>query len=506
MDKNVTLIINQDNKTFKIEASKDSNLLQVLRDNEIVTSAPCGGYGSCGKCKVHIKNTGEVLACMTTIESNIEVTLPSTQEVVVLEAQHKYKGYYPLNPGKCVDNVALPYGIAVDIGTTTMVFYLINLVTGENIATQSQLNPQAQFGGDVISRISYATTNNNGIKTMQSLLIEATNKNISNLCKLAAIPKNGIVKIVFTANTTMLHFLAGVDTQSIGTAPHVAKFLDTKQLKAEDLSIDCNPNTVVHLMPSISAFVGSDIVSGLASLNMPETIKNYLFVDIGTNGEMAIVTPKETICCSTAAGPAFEGANISCGMAAQNGAIDKVTLNSYTTIGDSLPTGICGSGLIDLIAVLLEKEIINAEGNMNENFVFSDFNKSENNTNIQLIQNDIREVQLAKSAIISGMLTLVDQASLTLNDIDALVLAGGFGNYIRTESAVRIGLFPKELETKVISVGNAAGTGAQMFLQSEEFASYVEKLKENTTYIELFDIDHFVVEYAKQMAFPAKQK
>jgi len=506
MSENFKVIIHLNNQQYDTYATKGKNLLKHLQENKFQIAAPCGGRGVCGKCKVYLPDGGDLLSCMTSIDSDMEIILPNQQEMNVLEAQHQFKPYYPLNPGNIQELVSLPLGIAVDIGTTTLVFYFINLVTGQTEAVQTQLNPQTCYGGDVISRISYCNQNKGGTETLQHIIIDATNQQIKKFVQKTDFDSLSIVKIVYTGNTTMLHFLAGVDSFSIGTAPYKPVFTDKKLFGACELGIKCNPKAEIYLMPSISAFVGADIVSGLASLKLPEEIKNYLFVDIGTNGEMALVTPKKIICCSTAAGPAFEGANISCGMTAQKGAIDSFSKDGYTSIGNVAPFGICGSGLIDIISTLLDQNIIDEQGVMDSEYILVNAKHTANNKDIVLKQVDIREVQLAKSALASGMLILVKQAGLIPEQIDALVIAGGFGNYIRPESAIRIGLFPEKLSKKIIPVGNAAGTGAQLYLQSLQFESRVEEIRKEASYIELFEIDDFVVEYAMQMQFPAKKQ
>jgi len=505
MLKNFKIVIHLNNQKYETQVQKGKNLLKYLQENKFPIAAPCGGMGICGKCKVYLPDGGFLLACMTFIDSDMEIFLPNQQEMNVLKAQHQFKPYYPLNPGIIQEIVSFPLGLAIDVGTTTLVFYFINLITGQTEATQTQLNPQASYGSDVISRISYCNQNNGGTKTLQHIIIDATNQQIKTFVENSNFDSSSIIKIVYTGNTTMLHFLAGVNAFSIGTAPHKAVFTDKQLFIANELGIKCNPKAEVHLMPSISAFVGADIVSGLASLKFPEKIKNYLFVDIGTNGEMALVTQKKIFCCSTAAGPAFEGSNISCGMTAQKGAIDSYNKEGYTTIGDVAPIGICGSGLIDLISTLLDQNIIDEQGVIDSDYIIVNSKNTANNKDIVLTQSDIREVQLAKSALASGMLILVKQAGLIPDQVDALVIAGGFGNYLKPDNAIRIGLYPEKLSKKIIPVGNAAGTGAQMYLKSLEFESQVEKIKDNASNMELFDIDDFVVEYAMQMQFPAKK-
>ena len=243
-------------------------------------------------------------------------------------------------------------------------------------------------------------------------------------------------------------------------APFTPKFIDAKILPASKLELGLNPAAKVHVLPSISAYVGADVVAGLAAIDPPESIKNYLFVDIGTNGEMAIVTPDKIWTCATAAGPAFEGANISCGMGAYAGAISSFSKDDVVTINDEKAIGICGSGLLEAVAYLLDNEIVSMEGNLEEDFVLVDANKSGTGDAVALTPKDIREVQLAKSAISCGIIALTEKAGLSYDEVDALFVAGGFGNYMNIESAIRIGLLPQEMKGKVIQIGNTAGAGA----------------------------------------------
>ena len=251
---------------------------------------------------------------------------------------------------------------------------------------------------------------------------------------------------------------------------------------------------IIVTLPGISAFVGSDIVAGLAALKVVH--KKYLFLDIGTNGEIALINGEEIFTCATAAGPAFEGANISCGMGAEYGAISGFSgQDEYQVIGNSEPRGICGSGLVDITAYLVRNDLIDETGLLKETFIIHSGN------NIQIIQQDIREIQLAKSAIYSGIKILMNIAGLSYQDIDALYLAGGFGNYISITSAVQIGLLPYELRDKTYPIGNSAVIGALQYLKSGKFAARIDKILHNSKYIELSAVEEFTLEFALNMSF-----
>jgi uncharacterized 2Fe-2S/4Fe-4S cluster protein (DUF4445 family) len=363
------------------------------------------------------------------------------------------------------------------------------------------LNPQTNFGGDVISRINYTSQNEDGLQELQGALIRSINRQLDHFAELVGIGRNDIVKITIAGNTTMLHLLLAKDPLPIALAPFVPHFTDAQLVNAQKLGLCCNPEAEVTTLPCVSAYVGADIVAGIASVDVPEAIGNYLFMDVGTNGEMAVVTPDRIWCCATAAGPAFEGDRITHGMTATEGAISTFGEEGYTVIGDIAPIGICGSGLIDIVAYLLENNMIDAEGLIMEDYVIASAKESAREGAIVLNQQDIREVQLAKSAIAAGVNVLLKEAGLTHDDIDAVFLAGGFGNYINAESAMRIGLISPAFKDKVIALGNTSGTGAIQAMKSTKFDEVVEAVIDRTTYIELSENEDFTMDFAMNMMF-----
>jgi uncharacterized 2Fe-2S/4Fe-4S cluster protein (DUF4445 family) len=484
-----------------IIASEDENLLHLLRKNGFELFSPCGGNGTCGKCKVLLKGEGAITSCLYKIKSDIEIVLPSSREAEILVFQNSYTVELPLNPGDSVHLSEKPFGVAIDIGTTSVVFYLADLQNGHIVETSSILNPQAKYGGDIISRINHCSLNPSGTGELQNEIVEAINKQLKHLVQFTGITKNDLVKFSVTGNTTMLHLLLGVSPASMGVAPYIPEFIGQKIIKGADLKFCCNPEAEVKIVPSISAFVGADIVAGMASLQPPDEIKNYLFIDIGTNGEMGLITPEKSYCCSTAAVPAFEGANITCGIGAVEGAISTYDSSGYTTIADSKPIGICGSGLIDIVATLVGSGTINSDGLMENDFIVVPANESATGKPIILTPSDVREVQLAKSSISAGIKIMVQQAGIEFSDIDALFLAGGFGNYINVENAIKIGLLPSEMEGKIITIGNSSGTGALQALKSNHFDKIASQVVNTTENIELSSNDDFTLEFAMNMMF-----
>lgn len=497
----VKLIVHQQGKIIQTEAEVGEILLDVLRNKGFDVYAPCGGKGTCGKCKILVKGEGIVTSCFYLVNDSIELVLPDKREAKILVAQHTHTIQLPLMPGPCADLSAYPHGLAIDIGTTSLVFYLVNLITGSIVETRAILNPQAKYGADVISRIQYTAEYHDGLKILQKEILNAMNQELAHLVNFAGITKNEVIKVVVAGNTTMLHLLLGVNPISLAIAPYKAQFIEEQILRGEELQLNCFPGAEIKILPSISAFVGADIAAGLASIAPSDKYRKYLFMDIGTNGELALVTEDRIWCCSTAAGPAFEGAKISCGMGAIEGAISAFGNEEYTVIGNEKPIGLCGSGLIDLVAWLVENKKINSDGLLEHDFIIVPAAESGTGQVISLSQTDVREVQLAKSAIASGINLLLKQSGLTFDHIDTLFLAGGFGNYINIESALRIGLIAPALKDKIIPLGNTSGTGALAALKSVQFDDVLNKLISKTTLVELTGYDDFAVEFAMNMMF-----
>ena len=498
------LIIHDNGQIIAKRYETGLSLLQIIQAEDLIVSAPCGGNGTCGKCKVKVKNKGFVNSCTYIPTDNLEVFLPTKSEALVLTHQSIYTLNLPLLPSTLALNSDSPVGLAIDIGTTSIVLYWIDLSNGNMIKNIGISNPQVKYGADVISRINFCS-NKNAVSILQQKIIEAINFQVEDFVENEKISNKSIVKVSVTANTTMLHLLAGINPTPIALAPFKASFTDTQHYKAKNLSINIHQDGDVYLLPSISAYVGSDIVAGIASLVPDENIKIYLFIDIGTNGEMALVTPDNIYCCATAAGPAFEGANIFCGMGAFDGAISAFDKNGYKTIGDTKPVGICGSGLIDIIAYSLENEIISSDGNLINDFVVASQNDSGTGKDIVITPQDIREVQLAKSAICTGINILIKKAGLTYDDIDAVFLAGGFGNFMDPINALKIGLMPFELKNNIIPVGNTSGSGAKLHVINNKFMDLMYEVIKKSQLIELSTHPEFELEFAMNMYFNSIQ-
>lgn len=410
------------------------------------------------------------------------------------------------------------YAIACDIGTTTIVCYLLNSHTGEIIDTLSELNSQKIFGADVISRIEYAMNNDNGLKSLQEKIVSQLGNLSVQLLKHNNIDKNHFYNITLAGNTTMLHLVAGIDPEAIASAPFIPAFLGSITCLSSDLGdfpLDCE----IYMLPSISAYVGADIVGGVVATSMFESEDLTLLVDLGTNGEIILGNKDQFYSCSTAAGPAFEGAHITYGTGAVFGAINTFSIKDdigYTTIGDADASGICGSAIVDIIAEFLAHDIIEETGRFHEeNLIGNEHYMSEgegayiigpstdtaNGENILFTQKDIREVQLAKAAVAAGIETLIHQSQIDRKDIRHLYIAGGFGTYINKESAAAIGLIPRDLLDRAVSVGNTSGLGAINCTLCISNLDHCEQIVHKTKYIELSGSAYFQQKYMEEMIF-----
>lgn len=466
------------NKT--VEVSEGTTILEAEIACGMEPDAPCGGKGICKKCQCLIKNGSEsVLACQYKIHEDLVVTLPNDSKHVLLEEGLSRK--IELDPAiKCLDGKEI-FAAAFDIGTTSVVCYLLSLKDGSEKAKASMLNPQCEFGADVISRADYAI--NNGVEKLTKCIRKALNELIEKVCMEAKISNEDIYEASIVGNTCMHHLYMGIDPKPLVIAPYNAVVKDELELKPEDANLNINKNGKLFILPNIAGFVGADTSGVLLATAFDEKEELTLVIDIGTNGEMALGTKEKFYVCSTAAGPAFEGAKIECGMRGREGAIEHVKLNEKgeivcKVIADKEAEGICGSGLLDAAAVLLEKGIVEESGRMEcEKFFLTE--------KVYIAQKDIREIQLAKSAICTGIMMLAQKLGVKICDIKEVLLAGAFGNYMDPESACKIGLIPSELQSKIKMIGNAAGEGAKLAVLSYPEFLRAQKIADKADFVEL---------------------
>ncbi len=584
-------------------------LENIHRIPSVNIDAPCGGKGTCGKCRVRILEgkvsppgpeelkllserelaDGIRLACKTRAEGPVTIRVNHGSGDARIKTSGKLSYTGPLNPLFRKQKVSLPpadiedqrsmesrllsalpascslphkirhqlavlqrqqvydltlcfcgdeitavhpghdesplSALAVDIGTTTVVVYLVDLETGAILGNASALNAQKAFGADVISRIEYAGDDAEKLESLQirimgqiqSLCFEVLNENGVGIETLAGVFAAG--------NTTMMHILQGISPRTIAEAPFIPVSTESMILTPSDLGSDLPAHIRFVLLPSLSGYIGADIVAGILASQMAVSEDLSLLVDIGTNGEIALGNREGLVSCSTAAGPAFEGANIQCGSAGVPGALSVFQKDGdavlWETIADEPASGICGSGIIDITAYLLKTGLADYTGRLQDESDWGDTPPDEsrllresdgetrmvwdeNNPDLFFSQKDLREVQLAKGSIAAGIHTLIKEAGYTMDDIKHVYLAGGFGSYIDKQSALAIGLIPPELKGKIESVGNSCGAGVIRCTLNRDELKRCEEIREKTEYIELSSHPGFQEEYMMQMYFPVE--
>lgn len=594
--------------TYTIGTTMETSLLQALRQiPDILLDAPCGGNGSCGKCKVRILkgkvsppqpeetclltaaelSQGIRLACRTYPLDNqdLRLTIATIQPQGTSQVMTGFSGGMPLgalrfhaeeivlespsvedqrslltrlsdevavhvamkNPrslrklqqqmghpalrclmdqGKAVsllDPKENAFGCAIDIGTTTVVVYLVELLSGSVVGHRAALNAQKRYGADVISRIEAVSKQPKGSELLQQTIIRQLDQMAAELCKSQGIPEDSLVELCAVGNTTMLHLLLGVDPATIAVAPFTPVFTESLSCPVSQLGFKHISDTNITLPASIASYVGADITAGVFASGITRQTEPVLFLDIGTNGEIALWDGAQLYCCSSAAGPAFEGASILHGTGGITGAVSSVSWIrddqgevrvSYQTIEGGDPVGICGSGIIDATATLLELGLVDDTGAMLDSQedrsqliintptgnAFSIVASEEHP--VFLTHKDVREVQLAKAAIAAGVRTLLHESGLSLEDLSAVVIAGGFGSYIDIGKAQRIGLLPPVAPALIKSVGNAAGQGAVLNLLDPTAKDAMEQIIHQARYIELSSSPQFMEYYIDEMTFP----
>lgn len=574
----------------------------------LVLRTPCGGAGTCGKCRVNIVKgnadaapsaerlskaalqQGWRLACRTPVTDDLVVNIPeetlfeSTQRILMDDSgeeqirrspalqvkafeltppsqedsrsdlcrlqevlgeavripathvavlpqflrQHNWKGCALIYEAELVDLIACdgrPLGIAFDLGTTTVVGTLIDLQTGEALEVASGLNGQISDGDDVIARILTVRESPDKLEELRQQAISTLNTITETLCERAAVDEQRIYDITLAGNTTMQQLACGIDPSALGEVPFIHAFERPLRFRSTDLGLVSNPKARVFIFSQIGGFVGGDTVAAILSAGMDEGDERILLVDIGTNGEIALKANGRLMCTSAAAGPAFEGAHIKQGMRAATGAIDRVAFLddqlSVSVIGDVPATGVCGTALIDAVAGMLEHGLMESTGRIMEasesaapealrtrlagsendaHFVLAEGNGSSGP--VCIWQSDIRELQLAAGAIRAGIQCLLQLAGITQSDLDAVLLAGAFGNYIRRENAIRIGLLPDLPLQKVKFIGNAASLGAKLTLTNEEAREKAQAIAGKAEHIDLSTDPMFQMAFGMAMMFP----
>ena len=598
-----------------VSVLEGTTILEAAATAGLVIDTPCGGAGTCGKCRVQVSRgavesgnadrkaftatelaDGWRLACQNRISDDLVIHVPTDSlfggdhqiasdsslggpaevrptirkvyvelpaptledakpDLLRLEEktgpfkvdlamlrhipgrlrQQDYRGTAVLSDHQLIDfeegdTSGQCFGVAIDIGTTTMVASLLNLCSGQELAVVPRINPQVSFGDDVLSRIHHSTSCPHCLEELRQAVAGQIGEMIRVLCSETGVQSRFIYEATFAGNTTMQHLLCGVDPSPLGTVPFAPAYGRGLLLSARDMEIPINPHGMSYVFPVIGGFLGGDTVAGMLATRIDSLEGPVLMVDIGTNGEIVLAHDGELLAASTAAGPAFEGARISCGMRGARGAIEKVLLDGDVhlgVIGDVAPMGICGSGLIDVAAELLRVGIVSPLGRLlpaeelpaglprpladrvrtgddgGAVFVLAEPVGGTLHKSLCITQRDIRELQLGCGAIRAGITILLRKAGLTPRDLKTVLIAGGFGGFIRRDKAQRIGLLPPEVDHQRIHyVGNASLAGARWALLSLEARRHSEELARRTRHVELSVDGDFQAEFAEAMIFP----
>jgi uncharacterized 2Fe-2S/4Fe-4S cluster protein (DUF4445 family) len=530
---------------LEVQVAPGVSLLDAVRSAGLALDSECGGRGTCGECRVRFLegtppptvedaalltqeelDEGWRLACQTFLSTGCRITVPQRIararrgklriQTEAIEAGTEHEGERRAG-----------YGIAVDVGTTTVVCYLMDLARALQLSVASFANPQSAFGPDVVSRIAYAHRGERELKDLQRRLISQLEKHFATLCRDAGIEPNAISIVTAVGNMTMMHLLRGIDPWPLGVAPYEPVFVESPTFPARELGFKRFGDAEVNVLPGVGGHLGSDVVAGVLGLDLARRKGVSLFVDLGTNGEVVLCSKGMLAAASCAAGPAFEGVHIHSGMAAFPGAIERVDEEDgrlqLDTIGDAPPIGICGSGLFDAVALLLRYRLLRLSGRLvapkeippdvpadlaerlrddgNErSFRLVERSDSED---VIITQHDVREVQLAKAPVRATIELLLAGAHLKADAIGDVFVAGGFGSSVRSESLLALGVVPEEVRGRIHAAGNTAGFGAKLALVYPERLAEAHRLARWTHHVELVQREDFRQAFAAYIPFPA---
>ncbi len=488
-------------KIYDVESG--TSLHDVLKESEI--EFPCGGKGTCGKCKVRLIK-GDIytdekhkrmlekmglsdewrLACHSKVHTDITIEAEES-EMRIQSDDNLFK----FKPEK-------GYGIAVDLGSTTIVAQLIDLSNGKIIDSRSTVNPQSHYGADIISRISFAMESEENAETLMWIVRNHIGSEISNMINDSNI-KDNVKIIVIAGNTVMHHLFSGINVSPLAVAPFESPNNDTQIFTASSLKWDLPETCRIEFLPNLSHFVGSDILCGIQACDMQSNDGCSLLVDLGTNGEIALVNNNKIICTSTAAGPAFEGINISCGMRATSGAIYAVDWAndqySVKTVNNTQARGLCGSGLVEAIHSLFVSKRIDSTGTVTDNSEYIDITE-----NVKLTIADIREFQLAKAALAAGIFMILKKNDIKPEDVNSVYITGGLGNYLNIEKIKQLGLFNEFDDENIHKISNASLAGCRELLFEYNRAN-IEKIKDNCSFCALESYSDFQEVYCDNLFF-----
>ena len=542
-----------------VEVVRGATILEAARKAGIVLETPCNCVGICSKCAVRLDpdslrnvacapredsalDAGWVLSCQTEILGDITVEVVASEQPETIRILHHGRTL-AVEAAPCItkiysqkeaatsvfafdrllareagDTSGTNYGIVVDIGTTTLVASLVDLLRGQEVAVTSALNPQSLHAQDVLSRIRFASEEA-GLEVMYTAVTKEINQLTEVLAKGAGVTPDSIYEMVLSGNTCMLHLATGVNPSSLGRFPYTSLITGGVHERASGQDLKISKSGLVYLPPIISGFVGADITSGILATGLHRSSDTILFVDIGTNGEMVLARNGRLSAASTAAGPAFEGMNISCGVRAARGAMEAFDIDgtgeiAVKTIDDAEVVGICGSGLLDLVGELVDHGVVAGNGRFvdakNSNLPAGLRDRLVEHRgktafgvsgSILLTQKDIRQVQLAKAAIRSGIEFLLQNGGIGSDDVDRVLIAGSFGYHLQEKSLINLGLLPKEFTGKVDFVGNTSKSGGQAFLVNKDSRCEMSDLVKSIAVIELAGIPDFDKVFVRCLGF-----
>jgi uncharacterized 2Fe-2S/4Fe-4S cluster protein (DUF4445 family) len=496
---------------YDVHAEVESGTLihDAAKDAGIKIKTPCNGNGRCGRCNVTISrpetddqcSCERVLACQTQITEDIVISVPADDDAVIASKDHRKIDVKDLTP--VVTSPKNNYGLAVDIGTTTIAVSIAEMNKGIDLYSAASYNTQGAHGDDVLSRMEYA--HEGGTGELRKMAVETINDLIGTF--------NGdtreINAVYISGNTTMIHLFLGIDPSPIRRPPY-QPVIKEKTITGKESGLDVNKDAKVICMPSPAAYVGGDVIADIIDSGMDTDDDLSLLIDVGTNGEVALGNKDVMLVCSSSAGPAFEGGKMTSGMMARPGAIDSFKIDKdkkfiFTVIGGTEPKGICGSGFIDILAQLFVNGYIDKKGRFTPEAGTNTVNGMKFITiakDVLISEADIGNAVMTKAAIYSASATLIKGLGVTIEDIKKIYIAGGFGNFINTESAITIGMLPDVPRERLVYLGNASLAGAKHALLSSSVRERIAKVFERTTYIDLGSDPTFSDEYISSLFIP----
>ena len=484
-----------------------SSLENVKSDTEILLEG-LARQGHTTRLRIGYDALAELPMAIRNGDWSVTITVRDDREVICVEAG---------------DSTKRTYGLAVDVGSTKIAAYLLDLNEGKVVATASAPNPQIPFGEDIISRISYASKGEKNLKQLQGVVIACINRLLLDACENAKVKVSEVYDAVLVGNTAMHHIFLGISPRFVALSPYPPAIRSSLSVRAKDIGLKTNPGANVYVPPNVAGFVGADAVADVLATEICKSTSLSILVDVGTNTEIVLGDERRTISCSCASGPAFEGGHIEFGMRAEPGAIEKVYVDpsnlepGFKTVGDVRPRGICGSGIVDAVAAMLKSGIINGYGIIDTKldshriradgapqYVLSWKEENDVGQDIAVTQHDVQEIQLAKAAIYSGATILMKHLRIEPDEIQKVFLAGAFGTYLDPQSAMIIGMYPDVPLERVQFVGNAAGSGARMALLSREVRQNSDRIAQRIDYVELAADPSFQREFTEALQLPHK--